>query len=186
MKIRRFVDLRMVLLVVLLPVVLAGLYVLLVQIHGLVRYDSTYFTQAYREEYDTPGSAARALEGVLQTGDQELLAELQGMRRPAPFETGPKITFTMLWERTDRYISYLYFDMDTYRRHTHYIEEVDGRWVVSPTDAYYHLYSGRWLKVAVPLAMFWWLLGTITILIVLVSRISARLREQMYGAPGSE
>jgi hypothetical protein len=65
-------------------------------------------------------------------------------------------------------------------------EEVDGRWVVSPTDAYYHLYSGRWLKVAVPLAIFWWLLGTITILMVLVSRISARLREQMYGAPGSE
>ena len=155
-KIQSYLNLRRVLAATLLPLVLAGLFVLGVKALGLVRYDPAYFTAEYAEQYDTPGAVARALEGALQSGDRELLAELQGLRRPAAFETNPKIIFIMLWERDDRYFTYMYLDMQTLRPHPHYVEKVKGRWVVSPADAHYYLHSGRWLVVFTPLAIVWW------------------------------
>ena len=184
MKVRQFVSLRWVLFVALMPLVVAVIYLLWLQLHGLVRYDKAYFAQEYQEKYAMPGPTALALEGALKSDDQALIAELQGLRRPASFETSPKMAFTMLWERTDRYISYMYFDIDTYYRHMHYFEQVEGRWVVSPTDLYYMFYSGGWLKVFTPLSIVWWLVGTIVILVMVVFQISARLREGML--PGGQ
>ena len=180
-KIQSYLNLRLVLAATLLPLVLAGLFVLGVKALDLTRYDPAYFTAEYAEQYDTPGAVARALEGALQTDDRELLAELQGLRRTAAFEANPKIIFIMLWERDDRYFTYMYLDMQTLRRHPHYVEKVKGRWVVTPPDAYYYLHSGRWLVVFTPLAIVWWLLEIVVILGVLVYRLSARLREEMYG-----
>ena len=180
-KVKPYVNLRWVLAAALLPLVLAGLFVLVVQVQGLRRYDPTYFSATYTERYDTPGSVARALEGALQADDRELLAELQGLRRLAAFKTSPKLIFVMLWEHGDRYISYLYFEMDTYKRHVHYVEQVEERWVVSPPDAHYYFHSGRWLVVFTPLAIVWWFLEIVVTLAVLVYRLSARLRVQMYG-----
>jgi hypothetical protein len=177
-----YVNLRWALAAALLPLVLAGLFVLVVQVQGLRRYDPAYFSGTYAERYDTPGAVARALEGALQTNDRALLAELQGLRRLAAFKTSPKLIFVMLWEHGDRYISYLYFEMDTYKRHVHYVEQVGERWIVSPPDAYYYLHSGRWLVVFTPLAIVWWLLEIVVTLAVLVYRLSARLRVQMYGS----
>lgn len=181
MKSRLHPSSRWILAAALLPLLLAGLFVLAMQVYGQVRYDSDYFTAAYVEQYDTPGAVARALESALQTGDQALLAELQGLRRPATFKTSPTLIFTMLWDRGDRYISYMYFDMQTYRRHMHYFEQVQGRWVVSPPDAYYYLHSGHWLKAFVPLAIFWWLLLIVVLLGLWASRASARTRAELYG-----
>ena len=184
--VKPLLNFRWVLAVALLPLVLWGLFVLGVQFRGLVRYDQAYFTAAYVEQYDTPGAVARALEGALQTNDRALLAELQGLRRLAAFKTSPKLIFVTLvryttWERGDRYMSYLYLEMDTYKRHMHYIEQVGERWVVSPPDAHYYLHSGRWLAVFTPLAIVWWVLEIVVTLAVLVYRLSARLRTQMYG-----
>jgi len=178
----RYLNLRRVLVATLLPLVLAGLFVLVVQVQGMVRYDPAYFTDTYIEQYDTPGSVARALEGVLQTDDRELLAELQGLRRTAAFETNPKIIFIMLWERDDRYFTYMYLDMQTLRRYPHYVEKVKGRWVVAPADAHYYFHSGRWLVVFTPLALVWWVLEIVVVLGLLVYRLSARLRGEMYGS----
>jgi len=185
-KAKPYVNLRWVLAAALLPLVLVGLFMLVVQVQSVSRYDPAYFSEVYAERYDTPGAVARALEGALQTDDRELLAELQGLRRLAAFKTSPKLIFVTLvryttWERGDRYMSYLYLEMDTYRRHMHYIEQVGERWVVSPPDAHYYLHSGRWLGVFTPLAIVWWLLEIVVTLAVLVHRLSARLRAQMYG-----
>jgi len=178
---RLTVNFRMVLIVALLPLALVGLFWLLALAQGMVRYDPAYFTPLYVERYETPGSAARVLEGALQTNDQELLAELQGKRRPAAFETSPQLTFTMLWERGERYISYLYFDMQTYHRQMHYFEEVQGRWVVSPVDVYFYWHSGRWTTFFLPLAGAWWALGTVALLALWAFRASERIRARMYG-----
>ncbi len=186
MDVKRYVDFHWALAVVLAPLVLAGLFVLLVGGLGRVRYDSAYFTAAYTERYDTPGAAARALEQALQTSDRELLAELQGLRRPASFDTSPKIIFVMLWEYGDPYISYFYIDMQTHERHMHYFEKVNGRWVVSPPDAYYYLHSGRWLIVFAPVAIVWWLVGAVAILAVWIFRLSARQRATLYGGQGPD
>lgn len=163
--------------IMLLPLLLAGLFGLGAEIQGLVRLDQSYFGQAYIDQYDTPGSVARALEGALQTGDQELLAELQALRRPVAFETSPTLIFNMLWDRDERYTSYLYFDMDTFYRHMYYFEEEAGRWVVSPTNAYFYWHSGRWLKVFLPVAGSWWVLGVTAFLVVWVYNATARLRD---------
>lgn len=124
---------------------------------------------------------ARALERVLHTDDRELLVELQGLRRPAALETSPNLIFVMLWEHNDRYISYLYFDMQTYERYMHYVEQVGGRWVVAPPDAYYYLHSGRWLGIFLPVAIVWWLLKIVVALAVWLFRASARLRARLCG-----
>ncbi len=180
MKVKPYVNVRQVLMVALLPLALTGLFVLLVKAQGLVRYDSAYFTATYADRYDTPGAVARALECALQTDDRALLAELQGLRRLTSFETSPGMIFVMLWERGDRYISYLYVDTQTYERHTHYFEQVGERWVVSPPDAYYYFHSGRFLNLLLPVAIAWWLVEIVVVLMVSVFRASARLRAQLY------
>ena len=176
-----YVRPRWIALVVLLPFVLLALLVLIVEAYGLVRHEPAYFSDEHLEWYSTPGDAALALEGALQTGDDALLAELQGLRWPATFQTGPDIIFVMMWERADRYITYLYVDMQSYERHPHYFELVHGRWVVTPPDLYYYIHSGEWQRVFWPLAIVWWLLGAVAIGMVWLFRVSERARARLYG-----
>ena len=184
MRWKPVVSWRAILFVALTPIIVLGLLFLAVWLYGLVRYDPAYFTEPYLSRYDTPGKTARALEQALQTNDPMLLAELQGLRHPAKFKTAPSMIFVMLLERTDRYFTYLYFDMQTYERYPHYFEEVNGRWVVSPPDLYYYIHSGRWLVVFTPIAIVWWLLGGLALGIVTVIRVSDRFRAKLYGEPG--
>lgn len=172
-------GLRWILAVVLLPLEVAGLFALVVWAYGLVRYDPIYFAEIYVERYDTPEVTARALERALQTGDEALLAELQGLRWPAKFATAPTMSFAMLGERTDRYITYLYFDTLSLERYPHPLERVRGRWVVSPPDLHYYFYSGQWRRAFWPLAITWWLLAAIGLPGVWLFRIR-RKRAGLY------
>jgi hypothetical protein len=173
-------DLRRIGAVTFLPLVLLGVYVLAMRIHGLVRYDPAYFTAPYLEKYQTSGSVARVLEKALQTGDKTLFAELQGRRRPAPFVANPNVSFVMLSEYTDRYLTYVYVDRSSYERYPHYIEQVKGRWVVAAPDLYFYMNSGRWQAVFLPLALAWWALEGIILLGILVARLVARWRERTF------
>lgn len=171
-------DWRWILLLTLLPLLAGLLFVGGVQLHSLVRYDEKYFTPQYQEKYTAPGIVARALAPALQTADAELLAELQGRSSPPDaFQTGPSMILVMLWEQNDPYYTYLYFDMDSYRRYPYYIEQVQDRWVVTAADPYYYLRSGEWLKFSTPVAIVWWLLEMVTLLGLWVYRLSARIRE---------
>jgi hypothetical protein len=167
--------------VALVPLIVLGILALSARVYSLIRYDPVYFTGEYLEKYGTPGDVARALEGALQTADQALLAELQGLRWPADFKTAPSIVFVMLWERTERYSTYLYFDMDTYERQPHYFEEVGGRWVVAPADLVYYLESGRWRQTFMPIAVVWWLVGGLVLVLLWLSRASQSFRARLYG-----
>jgi hypothetical protein len=179
-KARPYTGLRWILVAVLLPLMLLGLYVLGMQVYGGLRYDLAYFAPEYVEKYNTPGSTAKAIETALQNGDRALMAELQG-RRPAAFEAMPNLVFIMLQERTARYNTYLYLNRDTYERYTYHVEKVRGRYVVTPPDAYYYLHSGRWIDIFLPAAIGWWVLDLAALLVVWFYRLSARMREQMYG-----
>ncbi len=178
---KKYLDWRWVLFVALFPLVVVLLFVLVAWTYKAVRYDPAYFEPPYIERYSTPGGTALALEQALKVNDQTALAELQGWRHPAHLETGEDIIFVMLWEVDEPYISYLYLNMDDYHRYTYYFEQLDGRWVVSPPDICYYLGSGRWLVVAMPLAIIWWLVGAMVLLVQLVFRLSARLRELQLG-----
>lgn len=169
-----------VILILLVPFVALGLLVLAVKLHGLVRFDPAFFTPEY-QEYAEASQIVRALEQGLQAGNGPLLAELQGLRRPGQFETGDTISFVKLWERTGRYDTYLYVDMDSYERYEHHLEQVQGRWVVAPEDLRYLLYSGRWRATFVPAAIVWWALGLAALVLLWLLRRSASLRSRLLG-----
>jgi hypothetical protein len=166
-----------------LPFAVLGVLVLAMWLYGWVRYDPAYFTGAYAEPYSTSGAVAKALEKALQTSDEKLLAELQGLRWPRKLRASPSLALIMLWESTDRYTTYLYFDRETYERHLYDFEQVEGRWVMAPPDLYQTMHSGRWRDAFLPVAIAWWLLGAGAIGIVWLCRRSARFRAWLWGEP---
>lgn len=167
-------------LVAALPLALSAVFVLTVLVLSPFRYDPAYFSEGYSERYPRPGPTALALDRALRTDDDELLAELEGLRWTVPLETSPTLNLAVLVESDERYHYYLYFDTRTYDRHTHAVEEVRGRWVVAPPDAHFYLYSGRWLRVAGPVTVLWWFLELTVLLMRWIFRASARYREGMY------
>jgi hypothetical protein len=164
-----------------LPLALSALFALVVLALSPFRYRPSYFSQVYVERYPQPGSTALALDQALRTANRELLAELEGLRRTVPLATSPTLNLTVLLETDSRYHYYLYFDTKTYDRHTYAIEKVKGRWAVAPPDAHFYLCSGRWLRVAGPVAVLWWFLEVTVLLMRWIFRASARYREGMYG-----
>jgi hypothetical protein len=177
----RYARLVWVLLVLLLPLEAAGLCALAMYAYGLVRYDPAYFDQTRVEQYSSPEVAVRTLEVALQTGNQSLLAEVQGLRWPVKFETSPSLRIVRLRERSDRYTTYLYFDGQTVERHVYHFEQVRGRWVVSPPDLYYYVHSGQWRHIFWPLAIAWWLLAAVALLGVWLFRSVRSRNARLYG-----
>ncbi len=174
-------GLSSLLIVLLVPFVVLGLLVLIVGLYAWVRYDPAYFSGEYLEEYGEASEVARSLERALQTGNRRVLSELQGLRWPAPFETNDNISFVKLWERTGRYVTYLYVDMYSYERYEHHLEQVQGRWVVAPEDLRYLLYSGQWKAFFFPAAIAWWVLALIVLAFVWRLRHSESLRSRLLG-----
>lgn len=166
---------------VLLPLVIAGLFAATVTLQSRFRYDETYFAPDYQVLYHAPGVVARNWEQALQTGNPALLAELTGLRREPHVTPNPNIILTILLETDDAgYFHYLYFDIQTYRRSTYHIKEVNSRWVVVPEDAYYYWDSGRWWGVFAPLAIVWWLILIVAGAGISLSRVGARARETLF------
>ncbi len=170
--------LRSLLVMGLIPFVLLGLVVSVAKLYGLVRYDPAYFGESYAAQYDSPGAVARALETALQTNDLSLLAELQGLRWPAKFATSPTITWVQLWKRTDRYVTYLYFDVSLYEPYPHHAEQVRERWVVSPPDVYYFVESGAYKNVFLTFSLIWWASGVVAVGLAFLFSTSER-----FGVP---
>ena len=167
---------------VLVPLIIAGIYIISVQIHSLFRYDQAYFAPEYQEIYHSPGTVAIALEQVLQNGDMELYAELTGLKGDIEqLEPKPNLHFSILVDVDERdYFHYMYFDFDTFHRDTRYVKEVNGRWIAVPEDAYFYFDSGQWLKVFGPVAASWWVLLLAVAIMKLLSRFGSRTRKA-YG-----
>lgn len=192
MKVVLKVTPRNMLIATLMPIACAALFVVATWLSGLNRYDSSYFTDEYLERYGTPGTTAMVLAEALRANDTELLAELQGLRRPRKFATSPNMSLGLLYEITDTYhllhgvenapallhltvyYSYMYYDTHTHKHYIHHFEEVRGRWVLAPEDAYYSLRSGDWLKVFVPISLSWWIAEVVFLLGHGVFRLTRR------------
>jgi len=171
-----------ILVIVLLPLILAGLYFVGVQIHTIFRYDQAFFGPQYQEAYASPGAVARALEGALQNGDEGLYAELSGLKRTLPeMAPRPDLHFSILVDVDEQdYFHYLYFDMATMHRDIHYVKEINGRWVAVPQDAYFYFDSGQWMKAFMPVAVSWWVL----LLAIAIMKLLARVGSQSRAAFG--
>jgi len=165
----------------LLPLLIAGLFILYVVIQTPFRYDMSYFTPQYQEIYSAPGHVAATLEEVLHTSDATLYSELTGLRLKARVpEANPNMVLTIVLDVDELgYFHYLYFDVKTYERAVYYIKEVNDRWVVIPEDASFAYNSGRWLVTFAPLAAIWWVILFFVGLGLLIYHRSARFREEL-------
>jgi hypothetical protein len=180
--VRLWKSARWTLAVALPPFAVLGLLTLGVRLYARVRYDPAYFEPALVERYQTPGAAAAALERALQSGDPALLEEMEGLRWPVPLPTGPDISLVMLWERSDRYSTYLYFDRATYQRYLYCFEQVRGRWIAAPPDLVLGMRTGAWRGAFLAAAIAWWALGAAALCAGWWCRRSARVRAWLLGS----
>lgn len=166
----------------LIPLLIVGGFAAVMTRQSRVRYDKAYFTADYRELYASPGSVAREWEQALRTGDPTLVAELTGLKSPPDVEPDPNLTLTILLEVDDAgYYHYLYFDIQTYKRLTQYITEVNGRYVLAPTDLYLYWDSNQWRRVFAPIASVWWLILVVAGAATSLFRVGESTRERMLG-----
>jgi hypothetical protein len=165
--------LRWVLAIAGLPFAVLGLVALVGEIAGHTRFDPAYFVDPYLERYSAPAAAVKRLESGLRRGDLKLIAEIQGLKRPARFKTSSGTAFVELWERRGPYSVYLFLDRQTYRRYLIPFEEVDGRWVAGPRDLRFFLRSGHWREYFLASAGTWWALCAAGGGLLLVGRRSA-------------
>jgi hypothetical protein len=171
----------------LLPLLAAGVYVLAVRAMALFRYDPSYFTPQYQDQYPSPGTVASAIEQALHKDNPAIFAELTGLRRRIrPPQANPNVRLMILWKVTDQgYFQYLFFNTKTYQRIMYNIKQVDGRWVWVPRDLYYFLDSGDWLLFFLPAAALWWSVLVVIAVGVSIYTLAARFREQQYRFPRS-
>jgi len=177
--VKRYNALYRIIVLVLLPIIIAALYVIFVLVQGNFRYDKTYFTQEYQDKYQAPYLASGALEQAIQTGNNDLYAELTGLRgNQALPVTDPDIVYGVLLETDDNgYFHYMFINKHTYMRSMFYLQKVNDRWIVSPEDAHFHYYSDRWLKTVIPLGIVYWMILTVVELAVAVHRFAIRERD---------
>ena len=167
---------------VLLPLVIAGVYIGITEIQSLYRFNKAYFTPAYQQTYSAPGAVAIALEEALRKNDERLYAELTALREPrAVPKPNPDVRLLILWEVSQRdYFDYLFFNIKTYERAMHHVKKIDDRWVLVPQDFFYYLDSGEWVLTFTPLAALWWLVLFVAEVGVIVFRFAAKTREALY------
>lgn len=173
----------------LLPVMVAAVFVLIGAVQGIpaLRYDPQHFTPDVAARYDSPRTVLDGLQVVFETGDRDLLAEVEGLRRPRDVVQNPRLFGALMWERTGDYWSYMFWDSQTWARvHIHTIE-VNGRWVVAPEDAYFFLVTGLWLNTWTPVALVYWLAETVTVLVLAFRQRARRWERELYmlDQPGS-
>ena len=184
MKTRKLIDLPYVIGLLFLPVVLAGIFLLIAWLIGLTRYNPAFFSEKYQERYAVPSPLLTDLENALHSGDGALMAELQGTRqKPSNLEKLPSVRFLIFWDKHGKYTDYLYMDMKNYHRYLQHLRVVDGRYVRIPDGIYYLADSGRWKTSFGPLAVMYWLLVILFTLGVWIYRSMSAYREKVFGKP---
>lgn len=165
-----------------LPLLIIFLYGMYANVNRYFRYDEAYFTPQYRSKYDVPAKLTIALEKALQEGDEELYAELLGLKRaPDPFQPKPNIYFSILLDVDEAdYFHYLFFDFDTYHRSTYYVKEVKGRWIVVPVGLYFYWDNHQWWDFMMPITITWWSLLTVAGIGFVLYQKAAKYRRKTY------
>jgi len=204
-RLKAHLNLRQVGLLYALPLILSALYAVLALLSSINRWDPAFFGPEYQIRYALPGQVMIDTERAIRLGDDRLLAELQGRRRPVSYEQDPDLSVAFAWEINIGYRTYLYLETpyarwralepeadfityvsvneETFRRLALHTEHIRGRWVLTPADARFYLLSGRWLDLALPLALTYWLVLTIALAALWVYRASRELGDSIYMRP---
>lgn len=184
---RRTIDGQYVLGLLLLPFLIVGVFLLIAFIEDLTRYNPAYFNDGYQARYNVPNPLITHLENALRSGDETLLAKLQGTHHvPRNMKSNPNLRFLIFWEYDGKYSEYLFIDTSNYHRHMQHLKEVNGRYIRVPDGLYYLMNSGRWLSTFGPIAVFWWLVVILFTLGIWFYRSMAAYRQRQYGDHGPE
>ena len=175
-------NLRTILMAAAVPLVVALFYVVITSLSGLksFRYDQAYFSEDYSERYSVPSAVVIDLENALRAGDEDMMAALQGLRKPRMVETSPNVRMVILYEAGETYLSYLFWDTRTFDRYAFHVERINGRWVVAPEDATFFLRTGKWTSTWLPPAMIWWVAEVVVVAMIGISRLSRRSQMSLH------
>jgi len=141
----------------LLPVVAVAAFALVALAQRLGRFDERYFDLNDRDAYSGPGAALLGLQDALRTGDDAAQAELQGRDDPHRFAAVPDAVLDGFLANGPHYVTYALFSPASQQRIVVNFEQVGGRWVFAPRDAYFYLRSGLWVPHAIRLTAASWL-----------------------------
>jgi len=184
---RPFSFARVAFLAALVPLAVAAIYVAAVRLANLDRFDPAYFTPDLVQEYNTPGHVAGELAVALQNNDAAKLAVLEGLRRPVSFPTGGDLTVALIRPMDkSTYVKALIADAASKDYAVYRIGKIQGRWVVSPEDAFYAVDSGVWAATFLPIALAWWMVEIAATLMVGISLTLKRWKRERGGlhSPG--
>ena len=175
-------NFRTIVIVTAVPLVLAALFVIPAGLSGLpfLRFDAGYFTAEYAEQYDAPADVVAGLEEALRSGDRAAYGELSGLRVAPIFPQSDNVRMVTLLDKNEAYYSYLFWDATTLDRFEYNIEQINGRWVVSPTDLSFYLRTGRWLRTWTPIAAGWWIIEFTLLIIVGLNALMKRWKNEFY------
>src|SRR5690606_17062651 len=181
-RIRLEFNFKTVAIATLLPVLVAGLWVLFAWVQSLTarRYHPRLFTPEVAARYDPPRTVLDGLAVVFKTGDRELLAELEGLRRPRPVVHNPRVSGSVRWQRTDDYWTYMFWDMQTWERVPGHTIELNGRWILAPEDAGLFVATGLWLNSWAPMALVYWLAEVVPALGLAFRQRATRWERGLY------
>ncbi len=156
--------------------IVAAVFIAIASAQGIaaLRYDDALFAEAYQQKYDSPRAALDGLEQVFRTGDRTLLKELEGTRRARPLLMTSDLFGAVMWSREHNLYSYMYWDADTFDRYLFHLDEIGGRWVVVPEDAYFFLRTGLWQATWLPIALVYWLAEIAALFVIGLARMSRR------------
>lgn len=175
-------NLRTIVITTTIPLALAALFVIPASLSGLpfLRFDAGYFTAEYNARYDAPADIVSGLEEALRSGDRAAYHELSGLRVAPIFPQSEDVRMVTLLERGDAYYSYLFWDATTLDRFEYNVEQINGRWVVSPADLSFYLRTGRWLRTWTPIAVGWWIVEFTLLIIVGLNALMKRWKNEFY------
>lgn len=175
-------NFKSVAIITLLPLLGAGIFILIGTVQGIpaLRYDPAYFSAEHAATYDSPREVLFGLEEVFKTGDRQLLAEVEGLRRPRSVARNPRLFGALMWERDEHYFSYMYWDSETWDRYLVHTEQRDGRWIVVPEDAFFFLRTGLWLRAWLPIAVVYYIAEVVGLFIWALTTRAERWRRQWY------
>lgn len=175
MKPRTYSTLHISMTAAIIPLVAVALYVGIVRLVNLDRYDPAYFTPEMVSTYSTPRSVAGKLAEALETNDQAALAQLEGLRHPVAFAPGETLSIELLRKvETSSYFMVMIASRKAETYKVYQLGPARGRWVVVPEDDFYIVDSGRWAAIWLPLALIWWLIEVSTLIVLGVRTILLR------------
>ncbi len=166
-----------------LPLLAAGVFLAYAGILSIpaLRYNPAYFAEPYLSRYDSPRAVLEVLEQqVFKTADPALTAEIEGLRRAYPLPHNARLFGGVAWQFDDPFLAYLFWDYQTYERYAVYLEEVNGRWVLVPTDAVFYLRTGLWKRAWLPIALPWWLAELAALLVYVLGRLAEKWRREGF------